>query len=208
MELECPLCKLRFILQGEEKAPPAEKPCPFCGNMINHKATRCKFCKQEVMGNGVMPYPDNMGVSNENPKRKLWDKIPLPARPFARFFALFLIAYLLLGTCSGVFYVWNDNHLIKAWKIEKCVQTYFSATGASHSLSPINCALDNIGSFFSGFFLFYGEDTFRNETRLLDKVLYRYGEHEALREVELKNLKIWYAAEKQHAENEGRYLDY
>ena len=47
MELECPLCSASFILQ-ETTDTPAEKACPFCGNMIKYQATRCKFCKQAI----------------------------------------------------------------------------------------------------------------------------------------------------------------
>lgn len=48
MIMACPVCQKEFILQGPDKEAPAEKPCPFCGNEINAKAHRCKFCKRDL----------------------------------------------------------------------------------------------------------------------------------------------------------------
>ena len=221
MDLECPLCHKIFAInkssaQVETEKTEAvvnsalaadEKNCPFCGNRINAKAIRCKFCKQNLTENIITFVPNH-----KNNGTSVWEKLTsLP--PHVRKIGVGIIILLFLAICSGIFFVWNDNYLIKAWKIEKRVQAYSSwsreCSGESFSLSPVNVTLDNMGSFFAGFFFCYGEDTFRNKNRLLDKVLYRYGkEGKNNREAIMTTMEIWYAAKKQQAENEGRYLDY
>ena len=46
--MACPVCQKEFMLQEPCEETPATKPCPFCGNEINAKAIRCKFCKQDL----------------------------------------------------------------------------------------------------------------------------------------------------------------
>ena len=50
LELICPLCNKNFVLKSDiqpEIQAAAEKNCPNCGEKINSKATRCKFCKSD-----------------------------------------------------------------------------------------------------------------------------------------------------------------
>lgn len=66
MTLECPLCQSEFVLQKKETAP-TEKPCPSCGNMINIKATRCRFCQKDITQLSTTP---SSAVSEKKPKGK------------------------------------------------------------------------------------------------------------------------------------------
>ena len=215
MEAVCPVCKKILVITktvsqvrqnhmkplGSRQSAVNGKICPFCGNEINVKAVLCQFCGQSLTGNSFSCAnpPERSGTSVWN----AWK-----AFPAVRAIFIGIAALLLLAVCSGGFFVWNDNYLIKCWKIEKKVQTFYSDTEQYHSQSSVNYVLDNIGSFFAGFFFRYGEDTFHNPDRLLDKVLYRYGEHKEVREAALRNLNLWYSAKEQMAKNEGRYLDY
>ena len=163
----CKFCK-RDLTQTHNMAETQpldtnEKNCPFCGNRINAKAIRCKFCKQNLTENIITFVPNH-----KNNGTSVWEKLTsLP--PHVRSIGVGIIILLFLAICSGIFFVWNDNYLIKAWKIEKRFQAYSSwsreCSGESFSLSPVNVTLDNMGSFFAGFFFCYGEDTFRNKNR-------------------------------------------
>ena len=202
MEVECPLCHKRFAINRSSAQVETEKTevvinsalaadeknCPFCGNRINAKAIRCKFCKQDLTENIITFVPNH-----KNNGTSVWEKLT-SLSPHVRSIVVGIITLLFLAICSGIFSVCYDNYRIKAWEIEKKVQTYYSDMGQSYSLAPANVVLDNMKSFFAGFFFRY-EVVFCDQYRLWDKVLYRYGvEGKNEREANMKTMGIWYAA--------------
>ena len=208
MAVECPACHNTFIIGNSNSSTETprnqafganEKTCPFCGNSINIKAVRCKFCKQDLIKNqGVYNEASN---KNRFVKRFKWNQL----NPLLR---TVIMTVIVVHICSGLFCVWYANDCIKRYNIDKRLQAYDDAMGHSRSLSPINYLLDTADSFFTGFFFCYGGN-FSCDENLLDKQLYRYGvSGKNEREAELKTIEIWYNAKKVQASNEGRYLDY
>ena len=49
-EYECPACCEKAIA-----VPATERPCPYCGEMINFQAKICRFCKSSVESNPISP---------------------------------------------------------------------------------------------------------------------------------------------------------
>ena len=94
MSVECPQCKQEFALQAPEAEAPATKLCPFCGNEINAKALRCKFCKKDLPQTGKQQPAENRPSAPTRqdapaaPSRKKWRIVILAAGAFILFSAV------------------------------------------------------------------------------------------------------------------------
>ncbi len=188
-----------------------ETKCPHCGAELNVQDdwigmnVECPQCKKEFtirkdpVSNPKTDAPIDANRESLPPEPSNSALSPYKKVPFGTKDIVLII--VIIATCSGLISVGFDNFHFDSVRAQRRIKKYHADMNEPLSVSPINFTIDQICSFLVGFFFL--QDYFLNgsTSRMLLKVLFRYGQGEALRNAVLKNMEVWEMAKEQQKRN-------